>query len=153
MPNRALAITTRHHPVAVSCYLGLALLAVLYLLDIANAPSMSDETNNAWVLVWQASLLLGGVVALVGVFVPVKWLLYGLVAEALGAMVLGIELGVYVVVLSISGPAAPWASVLVFGAVATGCLCRAYTAMRDRRRVLSSALSSRSATVLAESEQ
>lgn len=152
MPHRALAITSRHHPVAVGCYVGLTVLAVLYLADIASAATLTDETSSGWAMVWQISLLCGGLLAIAGILAPAKRILTGLVLEAYGAAVLGIELGVYVLVLTLTLDSTPWASSLVFGAVAAGCLCRTYTAMRDRRRVILGVRAAQAALTLAAPE-
>lgn len=153
MPYRALAVTTRHHPIAIGCYAAVTILAALYLLDVATAASLTDETTHAWSIIWQASLLAGGVLALVGAWLPARWLLKGLVMEALGAMTLGIELGVYVAVMATSLNNTPWASVVVFGGVAAGCLLRSWTATRDRWRVIRATVSPTIVPTLAEAQK
>ena len=152
MPQRALAITSRHHPVAIGCYVGLTILAVLSLLDVAHAATLTEETSTGWAMVWQVSLLGGGLLAVIGVTAPDRRLLTGLVLEAYGAAVLGIELGVYVLVLVLTLDSTPWASSLVFGSVAAGCLCRAYTAARDRSRVILSVRAAVHTVTLADPE-
>ncbi|WP_134324526.1 hypothetical protein [Cumulibacter soli] len=152
MPARALAITSRHHPVAVACYLGVAILAVLYLTDVAAAASLTDETSGVIAVVWQVALLVGSGLALVGVAVPARHLLHGLALEALGAMIVGVELGVYAVVMWSALDGRPWASITMFSAVALGSLTRSVTAMRDRRRVVRAAAAMQLTTALADAE-
>ena len=147
---RALAITSRHHPLAVACYAGVLALSLLYLLDVATAASLTDETSGKVALVWQISLLAGSVTALLGIAAPTHRLPTGLAMEAVGALVVGVDLGVYAAVMATSLGSQPWASITVFGAVAIGCLVRTVTATLDRRRVIRAAAAMQVTTALAD---
>lgn len=46
MPLRALAITTRHHPVAVGAYCVVTALAILHLTNAAYAASMISSVGD-----------------------------------------------------------------------------------------------------------
>lgn len=153
MPYRALAVTTRRHPVAIATYLGLAILGALYVAGPASSAAMANEAGETWASIWQWSLLVGGLVAAVGALAPATRLLLGLKTEALGAMTLGVEMAAYSTIMATQLSAVPWASVTMFGAVAIGCLCRTWTAMRDHRRVMNALVSPKAATTLAEAEE
>lgn len=146
MPQKALAITSQHHPVAVCSYVGITSLAVMYLAGIASAASMVTEVGERMTWIWQILLLIGGLLAVISVSLSTeRHILRALSLESLGTLVIGIEFGIYVAVLMMLD-SMPWASIIMFGVIALGCLCRSYTAHRDRQRVIRAALAMKPAS-------
>lgn len=135
MPYRALAITSRKHPIALGVYFGVVGLGIMHLTNLASATSMIAEVGEHVTFVWRTLLLVGGVITTISIFLPNKLLDRGLALEALGTFVIGMELLIYSVVM-LGIPSPPWTTILSLAATAVGCLGRSFTSCRDRKRLL-----------------
>lgn len=136
MTRAPLVITTPRHPIAIAVYAAYVVLSCFYLTDITNSTAVSDVMGG-FELVWQIPLLAGALAALTGALLPYKHRLYGLFAESVGAAVLAAEVAVYVwALIRTTQVTIPWATVLVFGAVATGSVVRAVQAMIERGKAV-----------------
>lgn len=136
MPLQALAITTRHHPVAVGTYGGITVIAILLLTNVASASSMVSEVGEHVTFVWQSLLLVGGLITLVSIFLPKKWLARALSIEALGTFIIGLELLIYSGVMTFGLDDPPMTTIMTIGSIALGCLGRTWTARRDEKLLL-----------------
>ena len=134
--KRAVVIVTRQHPVPLVLYVAVLVLGILYVLDIATAGVLTDETNPAIVRVWEVSLIIGAVLAVTSTILPLSRLPLALLFEAVGVFVMSLNLGVYAVSLLFGVEAKRWGTITLFGAVAIGFMLRAFTAIRDRGRVI-----------------
>ena len=134
--KRAVVIVTRQHPVPLVLYVAVLVLGILYVLDIATAGVLTDETNPAIVRVLEVSLIIGAVLAVTSTILPLSRLPLALLFEAVGVFVMSLNLGVYAVSLLFGVEAKRWGTITLFGAVAIGFMLRAFTAIRDRGRVI-----------------
>lgn len=87
MPWRKL-ITTRRHPFAWTMYAVAALSGWLYVGGVfdAQVPALAHAVGGvvwAWILIWM--LAIGGLVGLVGLLIPNRWIDDALSVEMLGA--------------------------------------------------------------------
>jgi hypothetical protein len=135
MPHSALAITSRHHPLAMSTYMGIFSLAIMYSLGPASATSLILVVGDNVTDMWELILLLGSVLAMTGILLPAKKLSGALILESLGALLIGIELGIYSMLMLFRSASVPWGTVIMFTAVSIGCLFRAYMAKNDKSRL------------------
>lgn len=136
MPLRALAITTRHHPVAIGAYCGATALALLQLTNAASAASMISEVGEHVTFAWQSLLFVGGLITLVSIFLPNKWLTRSLAFEALGTFIVGLELIIYAGVMAFGLDDPPLTTIVALGSTGLGCWGRTWTAYRDQKRLL-----------------
>lgn len=134
--KRAVVIVTRQHPVPLVLYVAVLVLGILYVLNIATAGVLTDETTPAIVRVWELSLITGSVLAVTSTILPLSRLPLALLFESVGVFVMSLNLGVYAVSLLFGAEAKPWGTITMFGAVAIGFMLRAFTAIRDRGRVI-----------------
>lgn len=134
--KRAVVIVTRQHPVPLVLYVAVLLLGILYVLDIATAGVLTDETNPGIVRVWEVSLIIGAALAVTSTILPLSRLPLALLFESVGVFVMSLNLGVYAVSLLFGAEAKPWGTITMFGAAAIGFMLRAFTAIRDRGRVI-----------------
>lgn len=138
--KRAVVIVTRQHPVPLVLYVAVLVLGILYVLDIATAGVLTDETNPGIVRVWELSLITGAALAVTSTILPLSRLPLALLLESVGVFVMSLNLGVYAVSLLFGAETStggkPWGTITMFGAVAIGFMLRAFTAIRDRGRVL-----------------
>lgn len=126
-------LATRPTPIAISLFLVCGYTAVDMLTDPGQAARLAQATSLGWVTAWAVLLLAGSVVATAGALHPRKWLIQGLLLEALGEFVLAGLLSVYVIALA----RAPLPSVTI--ALTTGFIAgftaRAIQALYERWRI------------------
>lgn len=134
--KRAVVIVTRQHPVPLVLYVAVLVLGILYVLNIATAGVLTDETNPGVVRVWEVSLVIGSALAATSTILPLSRLPLALLFESVGVFVMSLNLGVYAVSLLFGVGAKPWGTITMFGAVVIGFMLRAFTAIRDRGRVI-----------------
>lgn len=132
---------TTVRPLALACYIFPAIMSFLYLQNITTAGALTEASSPAIALLWQISLGIGSVLALLGVLFQLQSWPGGLVIEALGTLILGMDLGIYwaTLVFFPASSSTPWWTVMSTAAISAGCLGRTVQAMRERGQALRAA--------------
>lgn len=107
-------------PVALMFFATLS--GAIQLVKDAPAPSIEDQLGYVFGLFWAGSLLIGGLVSLVGLFLKDENL--GLLVERAGRIVLGSGALIYAVVLIYQNHVKAAAAVAFFAAFALACAYR-----------------------------
>lgn len=123
----------------IPVYVATLTLSVVFATSITTARSIDAASSGPFqVAAWHVFLAIGSVVALAGACSPTRLMLGGKVAEAVGASVVGVEVGVYGVTLITdpSGPSPAWVTITLALGVALACMVRTVAAMRERAFLL-----------------
>jgi hypothetical protein len=128
-----LQIATRRHPLALATYALVFLLGLLFITQGVKSAALLRAISPFWIFVWEWSMLLGGVVALVGALWP-KRLDRGLFLESSGAAISMFGMLTYTaVIIYVAGWHAPgW---VLFGCLDAGLGLRAIGAARDLGKI------------------
>lgn len=132
--RRPILVVSGRHPFEVSVLLAAVMTGIFLLVTGFESRSVSAAMPGAIGVAWDLFMVGGGIIALVGAYWPGK-LLARLGLEAIGVLLFGASLAMYVVsVVAFSGMQAVVAAMFV-GSIAAGALLRAAQIGLDIRRV------------------
>lgn len=134
--NQPVTITTTTHALAVSIYALQATQGALYLLDLANAASMSDWLGQVFADVWAMVLLLAGIAAVAATQMSKDYTRPALRAESAACVALAVASLFYEVTLVRGNGIGEVVTTQSYALmVAIGCGFRVWQIRREQRRV------------------
>lgn len=120
-------------------YIAATVMAFLYLTDVTNARSLASTTDTLSALIWQYSLLGGGLAGIFSALMPRSKVTNALVVESTAAAVIAFDMLLYTGVLLFDPVTngVPWATVVWIGIpIGLGSAIRSLEAMKDRHNRL-----------------
>lgn len=133
-------VTSRRHPLALAAYAVTMVFGLLFLTGVMDTSVVFAELNPIWQILWEWELFLGGGLAFLSCAIrPRQWPHYPdladmLRSEGVGALVGGLGMGTYSVVLvTLLG----WSSYawILMALLGLGMIVRAIQAMIESTRV------------------